>query len=128
VAQPSSRAHAAPFAFTLFALLAGAVYAVLTLIAGIGAFFWLLILLLLTRHLTLRALWPLPLPGFVVGFALSFAALLVPSTLSCQAPSCYTTPLTEDVAWAAIDLAIAFIVFGLSRLGLLLRARLFSSR
>jgi hypothetical protein len=97
----------------------GAVYGVLTLIAGVGAIAWLLVLIVVSRRRPLRAL-PLPAVGFVVGFAIAFLGLLVPSMLSCQPPSCFATPWNIDLTWALVDLMIAAVVVGIARFGLFL--------
>jgi hypothetical protein len=97
----------------------GAVYGVLTLIAGVGAIAWLLLLIVVSRRRPLRAL-PRPAVGFVVGFAIAFLGLLVPSMLSCQPPSCYATPWNVDLTWALADLVIAAVVVGIARLSMFL--------
>jgi hypothetical protein len=97
----------------------GAVYGVLTLIAGVGAIAWLVLLIVVSRRRPLRAL-PLTAVGFVVGFAIAFLGLLVPTTLSCQPPSCFATPWNVDLTWAVVDLVVAAAVFGIARLGMFL--------
>lgn len=96
----------------------GAVYGVLTLIVGVGAIAWLLVLIVVSWRLTLRAL-SLPAVGFVVGFAIAFLGLLVPNNLSCQPPSCFAAPWNVDLTWAAVDLVVATAVVGIARLGML---------
>ena len=99
----------------------GAVYGVLSLTVGVGAIAWLLVLIVISWRLTLRAL-PLPAVGFVVGFVIAFWGLLIPASLSCQPPGCFATPWYSDLTWAVVDLAVAAAVFGIARLGMFLAA------
>jgi hypothetical protein len=95
------------------------VYAVLALTIGVGAIAWLLVLIVISWRLTLRAL-SFPTVAFVVGFAIAFLGLLVPTNLSCQPPSCFGAPWSVDLIWAGVDLVVAAAVVGIARLGMLL--------
>ncbi|HEV2033250.1 MAG TPA: hypothetical protein VGU71_03475 [Candidatus Dormibacteraeota bacterium] len=106
-------------AVVLLGVAGGAVYGVLTLIVGVGAIAWLLVLIVVSWRLTLRAL-SLPAVGFVVGFAIAFLGLLVSTNLSCQPPSCFAAPWNVDLTWATVDLVVAAAVVGIARLGMLL--------
>jgi hypothetical protein len=90
----------------------------LTLVIGVGAIAWLLVVIVVSWRLTVRAL-SRPAVGFVVGFAIAFLGLLVPTNLSCQPPSCFAAPWNMDLIWAAVDLVVAAAVVGIARLGIL---------
>jgi hypothetical protein len=106
-------------AVALLGVAGGAVYGVLTLTVGVGAIAWLVVLIIISWRLTLRAL-SLAAVGFVVGFAIAFLGLLVPTSLSCQPPSCFGAPWNVDLTWAVVDLVVAAAIVGIARLGMLL--------
>src|SRR5438105_3000392 len=110
----------------LLGVAGGAVYGVLSLTVGVGAIAWLLVLIVISWRLSLRAL-SLPAVGFVVGFAIAFFGLLVPTNLSCQPPSCFGAPWYVNLTWAAVDLVVAAAIVGIARLGMIL-AKLASPR
>jgi hypothetical protein len=100
----------------LFGVAVGAVYGILAMTIGVGAIAWLLVLIVLSWRLSVRDL-SFPAVGFVVGFAIAFLGLLVPSNLSCQPPSCFATPWDVDLTWAGVDLFVAAVLVSLARLG-----------
>lgn len=115
----ASRSGSPGAAVAWLAVAGGAVYAVLSLVIGVGAIAWLIILVVLSRRFSLRAL-SLPAVGFLVGYAIAFVGLLVPNNLACQAPSCVTVPWNVDLTWGVFDLVIAAAVVGIVRSVMLL--------
>ncbi|MDQ6721981.1 MAG: hypothetical protein M3003_14460, partial [Candidatus Dormibacteraeota bacterium] len=121
--EPSRDGHLrAGLPVVLLGSASGAIYGVLTLVAGIGSIAWLALLIVISRRYPVRAL-SMTAIGFVVGFAIALFGVVVATNLSCTPPSCYGPPLSEDLTWAAADLVIAAAFFGVARLGLFLAMR-----